>query len=193
MASPGKGPIIVPPASVQPLNWQSAYPPAAWKQIRYEGLYLASLLLAMVAVAILILKLDFQNHPLLKELLSCGLGGIVGSWIYSIRWFVKAIVGKLWGHDYIVWRLTAPWMGIFLAVSTYLIIKTGLFGVVVNQNNADSNLYAYGVGFLAGLFSDEVMKKLAAVASTLFGKTEAGEKTGDQGQTTGNSAISTTP
>lgn len=153
--------------------WKSAYPEEAWKRIRGEGIYLACVLIAAVAVTALLLRMDGHVHPMAKRILCCGLGGITGSWIYAIRWYVKAVTGKQWAHDFIVWRLTAPFVGIFLSVSTYLVMETGLLGVTFNKANGDENTYAYAIGFLVGLFSDDVMKKLAEVAKTVFGKTAA--------------------
>ncbi len=63
-------------------------------------------------------------------------------------------------------------MGIFLAVSGYIILQVGLLGVSSTPGSGDPNLYAYAVGFLMGLFSDVLMGKLAEVARTLFGRTD---------------------
>lgn len=181
MASPGMAPVTPPsnpPAALETLNWKSAYPEEAWKRIRGEGIYLACVLVAAVIVTALMLKIDAQIHPTARKLLCCGLGGITGSWIYAIRWYVKSVTGKLWAHDFIVWRLTAPFVGIFLSVSTYVIMETGLLGVTFNPNNADASMYAYAIGFLVGLFSDDVMKKLAEVAKTVFGKSVDDTKAG---------------
>lgn len=176
MASPGMAPATPPspaPQVPETPNWKSAYPEEAWRRIRGEGIYLTCVLLAAVAVAFVMARMGAQGHPTAKKLLCCGLGGITGSWIYAIRWYVKAVTGKLWAHDFIVWRLTAPFVGIFLSVSTYVIMETGLLGVTFNQSGADANMYAYAIGFLVGLFSDDVMKKLAEVAKTVFGKATA--------------------
>ena len=184
MASPAPAPVITPPAPAptpEVAKWESAYPEEAWKRIRAEGIYLGCVLIAAVAVAFLMLRVDAQAHPTAKKLLCCGLGGITGSWIYAIRWYVKAVTGKLWAHDFIVWRLTAPFVGIFLAVSTYLIMETGLLGITFNKNNSEANTYAYAIGFLVGLFSDDVMKKLAEVAKTVFGKSTSDDGKPSQG------------
>lgn len=175
MASPRMAPVqppVSPPSAAETAIWKSAYPEEAWKRIRGEGIYLACVLIAAVAVTTLMLKMDGHVHPTAKKILCCGLGGITGSWIYAIRWYVKAVTGRQWAHDFIVWRLTAPFVGIFLSVSTYLVMETGLLGVTFNKGNGDENTYAYAIGFLVGLFSDDVMKKLAEVAKTVFGKTE---------------------
>jgi len=166
ISAPASFPHAVPEDAV---NWRTAYPPEAWKRIRIEGVYLTFVLLAAVIVSVLMLRLDGSVHPTAKKLLCCGLGGIIGSWIYAIRWYVKAVTSKLWAHDFIVWRLTAPFVGIFLSVSTYLMMDTGLMGVNLDQTKKTDPGYAYAVGFLVGLFSDDVMKKLAEVAKTVFG------------------------
>ena len=155
-------------------DWQTAYPPEAWKQIRAEGIYLACVLSFGVVVSIILLKIDFvkYNRELLQQFLFCALGGIAGSWIYSMKWYVRAITHRLWRHDLVVWRLTSPFMGIFLSVSAYAILKARLLGVSLGNNQqTDTKLYPYAVGFLVGLCSDVVMGKLTEVAETLFGRT----------------------
>lgn len=162
------------PPSPQPgpaLEWRSAYPPEAWRRIRAEGIYLGCVLLLAVVVATLLLLMreKLANHTITQELLCCGLGGITGSWIYAMKWYVRVISNKIWRQDLIVWRLTSPFMGIFMAVSGYVIIKAGLLGVSIGSGT-DTRFYAYGIGFLMGLFTDVLMGKLTEVAQTLFGK-----------------------
>src|SRR5690242_19080169 len=107
MATPGLAPVANAPApgtsgpapllQAEPeeaVNWRTAYPPEAWKRIRIEGFYLTFVLLAAVVVSVLMLRLDGSAHPTAKKLLCCGLGGIIGSWIYAIRWYVKAVTSK---------------------------------------------------------------------------------------------------
>jgi len=152
-------------------NWQTIYPPEAWRRIRAEGIYLACVLVFAILVAAILLKKDGSMKEMLERLLYCGLGGITGSWIYSVKWYVRSVSGGLWKHDLIAWRLTSPFMGIFLAVSTYIIIQTGLVGVTfATKVDHEHRAYAYSIGFLVGLFSDDVMGKLTEVAGTLFGK-----------------------
>lgn len=132
---------------------------------------MGSVLVFAVLVATILLKKDGSLKDTVEKLLYCGLGGITGSWIYSVKWYVRSVSGGIWKHDLIAWRLTSPFMGLFLAVSTYIIIQTGLLGVTfATKVDNDHKAYAYSIGFLVGLFSDDVMGKLTEVAGTLFGK-----------------------
>ena len=129
------------------------------------------LVFAVIVTAIL-LRVDLSKHEMIQKLLCCALGGITGSWIFAVKWYVRAITNRIWRYDLIAWRLTSPWMGIFLAVSAYAVIKAGILGLTFQDNQGvDPKLYAYAIGFLVGLFSDVVMGKLAEVANTLFGRT----------------------
>lgn len=161
------------PAPAQALDWKTQYSSDAWKYIRWEGIYLGCIAFVLGAAVISMLLLSpFAKHPETKPLLICVLGGITGSWIYSIKIFVTAISRREWKQDYVAWRLSTPFAGIFLSVSTYAMIRTGMLGVTfvaTSQAEVDRNYYAYAIGFLVGLFSDEVMLKLTEVAKTLFG------------------------
>jgi hypothetical protein len=141
------------------------------RQIRGEGIYLGCVLLLAVAVSAILIGLRerLATHAVTQELLFCALGGITGSWIYSIRWFVRVLAEKIWRRDLLAWRLSAPFMGIFTAVSAYAVMKAGLLGITL-IDTADVRFSAYAIGFLMGLFTDELMKKLTEVAQTLFGK-----------------------
>ena len=153
-------------------DWRTAYPPEAWRRIRAEGIYLACVLSFGVVVSVILLRINLASHDLLQQFLFCALGGIAGSWIYAMKWYVRAITHHLWRHDLVVWRLTSPFMGIFLSVSAYAVLKAGLLGISLGNNQqADPKLYPYAVGFLVGLCSDVVMGKLTEVAETLFGRT----------------------
>src|SRR5207248_11548105 len=102
----------------------------------------------------------------------CALGWIASSWCYARKWSVRPISHRLCRHDLVVWRVTTPFLGIFLSVSAYAVLKAGLLGITLEQSpQADPKMYAYAVGFLVGLCSDVVMGKLTEVAETLFGRT----------------------
>jgi len=163
------------PASA--VAWRSFYPSEAWRRIRWEGIYLASVLVFAVVVTVLLLKLNLHaSHQVIERMLCCALGGITGSWIYSVKWYVRVVSKGIWRHDLIAWRIATPFTGIFLAVSAYAMIEAGFFGVTfTKQPDTDVRMYAYAIGFLIGLFADVVMGKLAEVAETLFGRAQRKE------------------
>ena len=172
VSAPAKQPSA-PGDSPTTVDWKSVYPKEAWHQIRLEGIYLGLLAAVLGATVIAMLLLaPFSKHPETRPILICALGGITGSWMYSAKIYVSVVTRKEWNQDYIVWRLVSPFSGIFLSVSTYTTIRTGLLGVTFTPHETDANYlnyYAYAIGFLVGLFSDEVMGKLAEVAKTIFG------------------------
>ncbi len=162
-------------------GWETVYSQEAWKRIRAEGIYLASVLLFGVVVCVILLIVPFSDHEGLRQLMYCALGGITGSWIYSMKLYVRVVTKGIWRHDLIAWRLATPFMGIFTAISTYAMLQTGLLGVTFVAPNGpnttnDPKLFAYAVGFMVGLFSDVVMGKLTEVAETLFGRTAHAKK-----------------
>jgi len=155
-----------------PVEWKTAYPPEAWRRIRGEGIYLGCVLSFAVVVTTILLRMDLTKHEVAQRFLCCALGGIAGSWIYAMKWYVRAITNHIWRHDLIVWRVTSPFMGIFLSVSAYAVVQAGLLGITFEASSGtDPRLYAYAVGFLVGMCSDVVMGKLTEVAETVFGKT----------------------
>jgi len=154
------------------IDWRTAYPPEAWRRIRWEGIYLGGVLSFAVVVTAILLRMDLSKHELSQRFLCCALGGIAGSWIFAMKWYVRAITNHIWRHDLIVWRVTSPFMGIFLSVSAYAVVQAGLLGITFEASSGtDPRLYAYAVGFLVGMCSDVVMGKLTEVAETLFGRT----------------------
>src|SRR5437773_1010180 len=78
-----------------PINWETAYPPEAWRQIRAEGIYLACVLSFAVVVSVILLRINLDHHEAVQRFLICALGGIAGSWIYSMKWYVRAITHHL--------------------------------------------------------------------------------------------------
>ena len=72
-----------------------------------------------------------------------------------------------------------------LALSIYVIFRAGTFAAttVATVRVDKEGYYAYGIGFLTGLFADNAMSKLRDIAYTLFGPTKLppqDEKTGEQ-------------
>lgn len=162
---------VASPAAIAGDRWASRYPDDAWKRIKLEGVFLACVpLLAALVIAILLLG-QFTGHATVRAILICGLGGITGSWMYSVRVYVHSVMRGHWRSDDVVERLTTPFTGVFLAVSAYTLIETGMLGVTFNvKQQTDPAFYMYAVGFFVGLFSEDVMGKLTGIAKNFFGK-----------------------
>lgn len=178
--------VLASPAASHPDKpaWETKYPPEAWRRIRAEGFYLGGVLSFAVIVSAILLRADFTKHEAVQRFLFCALGGITGSWIYSMKWYVRAVTKHMWHHDLLVWRVTSPFMGIFLSVSAYAVLKAGLLGVTFDPGSGgDPKTFAYAIGFLVGLCSDAVMGKLTEVAETVFGN--AGSKTPEKSERPG--------
>ena len=52
-----------------PINWETAYPPEAWRQIRAEGIYLACVLSFAVVVSVILLRINLDHHESVQR---CG-------------------------------------------------------------------------------------------------------------------------
>lgn len=147
----------------------------------WRRIYLLCVLTIAVVVTIILLRFSgmLANHEYIERLLFCALGGIAGSWLFAMKWYVRAVTRHMWRFDYVIWRLSSPVMGIFLSVSTYAMIQSGLLGITFAATNTSGTppvaiaerMYAYAIGFLVGLCSDVVMGKVTEVAETVFGKT----------------------
>ena len=136
-----------------------------------EGVYLTCVPILGAIVVVVLLLVHFDSHPTAKPILVCALGGITGSWIYAVKVYVAAVTGGRWKEDQVVERLTSPFEGIFLSVSTYAMIRSGLLGVSVTKDGVDPLYSSYAIGFFVGLFSVQVMGRLAGISKTLFGST----------------------
>lgn len=160
-------------------GWKSVYPKEVWRRIIGEGIYLLCVLTIAVVVTVILLRFReiLASHEYVERLLICALGGIAGSWLFAMKWYVRAVTRHIWSFDHVIWRLSSPVMGIFLSVSTYAMIQSGLLGITFATTNTGGTppavaekMYAYAIGFLVGLCSDVVMGKVTEVAETVFGK-----------------------
>ncbi len=152
-------------------SYASAYPAEARKRQFFEGL---ALLLALLLA--LVVTFQIWQHPgrNLEYLILAGVAGIIGGLLHSLKWFYKSIARGFWDWDRVWWRFMNPVVSGVLALSIYVVFRAGTFvGESAPRLAVDKeNYYAYGVGFLTGLFADNAMNKLRDIAQTLFGKTK---------------------
>jgi len=143
------------------------------KEVRKRHRLEASALLAALPIVVFSAFRVWQVPPgTLKYIILSGLAGTIGGLLHSLKWFYKSIARGFWEWDRIWWRFMNPIVSGILGLSIYTVFRAGSF--VASSSPAFSvekeNYYAYGVGFLTGLFADNAMNKLREVAHTLFGK-----------------------
>jgi hypothetical protein len=117
------------------LDWKSKYSdPAARQGIRFEAIYLASLL-ALVPVAMVLLWLEYPKRWLrlsdenYKPILHFGmawLGGVLGGTLFDLKWLYHSVARQLWHLDRRLWRLFTPHISGGLAFAMVVLISSGL-------------------------------------------------------------------
>jgi hypothetical protein len=166
------------------LDWKSKYSdPAARQGIRFEAIYLATLLV-LVPVAMVLLRLEYPKHWLrlsdesYKPIVHFGmawLGGVLGGTLFDLKWLYHSVARQLWHLDRRLWRLFTPHISGGLAFAMVVLISSGL--VRIFDSRAMNSLSSVvGISFLVGYFSDSAIAKLTEVAETLFGTSRGKEK-----------------
>jgi hypothetical protein len=137
---------------------------------RLEGWVLGTALLASVS-------LTFSLWQFSAKLWCClvlaGLAGIIAGLLHSLKWFYKTIGDGEWEWDRGWWRLMNPLVCGVMGLSIYIVLRSGIQAKVAADGTQPGmeGFYAYGVGFLTGLFADNAMNKLRDIAYVLFGPT----------------------
>lgn len=166
------------------LEWRSRYPePEAQRNIRFEAIYLACHLV-IIPVIILILWLGYPKNWLglsdqrYERVLKYGLAwliGILGGTTFGVKWLYHSVARQIWHMDRRLWRLFTPHIGGVLAFAIVVLISSGILRIF-DPKAAESLPLVVGVAFLGGYFSDSTAAKLAEVAQSLFGASQAKEK-----------------
>lgn len=178
----------------KPGEWRSKYKePDAWRNICFEAVYLAALLLAM-PIAMMILWLDHPKHwldlpdqkyvPVLKYGLAW-LSGTLGGTLFDVKWLYRSVARQLWHLDRRLWRWFTPHISGGLAFAVVALISSGVLRVFDRQA-VESLSLVVGVSFLVGYFSDSAIAKLAEIAETIFGVSRAKERHKDGGRLEGS-------
>ena len=166
------------------LDWKSKYSdPAARQGIRFEAIYLATLLV-LVPVAMVLLWLEYPKHWLklsdesYKPIVHFGmawLGGVLGGTLFDLKWLYHSVARQLWHLDRRLWRLFTPHISGGLAFAMVVLISSGLVRIF-DSRAVNSLSSVVGISFLVGYFSDSAIAKLTEVAETLFGTSRGKEK-----------------
>ena len=165
-------------------------------------------LLAMIALTLFGIYIYYQNIDSLIKLMiyvSCA-GGIGGS-IYSAQGLTKHYINKDFNPDYRYWYYARPVLAIFTGAISLIIITVGLiaFGgsnvgsvFITNANATMSNstsiplpdfkqplifdkaLLFCAISFLGGYSTTTLLKRMEAVAKTIFGDVNGVDKDLDE-------------
>jgi hypothetical protein len=167
-----------------PYDWKSKYAdPAARKAMRFEALYLGSLLFCVPLVMLVcwldypttLLHLSDQKYkPLLKYAFAWS-SGTLGGVLFDIKWLYHTVARGLWHLDRRLWRIFTPHISGGLSFFVLALVSSGALRIF-DSKATDSFALIVGLGFLVGYFSDSAIAKLTEVAETLFGTTRAKEK-----------------
>jgi len=158
-------------------NWDTRYPEAAKKHIRWEAGYLA-LHFAVVLAGIFAITVYAEYAPDLlnaskdtirwPQLLFAYLGGVLGGTLNSMKWLYHSVAKNIWNLDRRLWRFFTPHLSGGLAFAVVVLLGSGLL-VIIDRETMLSVWVSFGVGFLVGFFSDSATAKLSEIARTLFG------------------------
>jgi hypothetical protein len=114
--------------------WQTRYPSTrAQRRINVEGAYLTLLLGATTAVTLWLATIDSASaSPAMQNLRLYGLacvGGLLGGWMFTLRWLINAVAAWRWDEDRRLWRLLNPFIAGVLALTFFAVIRSGLFQI----------------------------------------------------------------
>src|SRR5437879_5441260 len=150
-------------------SWVPLYPDVSRHRQRLEGWLLFGVTL-MVIGGIYFLW-GYYSGPL-RNLALAGLGGLLGGLLQDAKFFYKSVGDGNWIWDKSWWRLLTPLTAAAMGFSVYLIFRAGTFMASSAGPGGKEDYYAYGIGFLTGLFADNALQKLRDIAYTLFGPTK---------------------
>lgn len=169
----------------EPGDYDTKYPPTAWRQITAEAVYLLLLSLvcaghavALVADASSVVRFylgligiappgSFQIEAV-RLWLVVFFSGILGANVFALKWLYHTVGWGIWNRDRIVWRVFVPLQGGLLAVFTGCMILAGIIPLL-NAGMFSRCVTAAGYGFFVGLFADNFVAALQKLANSLLG------------------------
>ena len=97
--------------------------------------------------------------------------GALGGMVHSVRSLVVYIGSRRLKWSWTPFYLLKPLLGALLATLLYFVLRAGLFSPSASTTQASPYGFA-AIGALAGLFSDQAVVKLRAIAEELFQETD---------------------
>jgi zinc transporter ZupT len=149
-------------------NPNSKYDDPYVAQQRFEGWILSAALVITVSLTFFVW---WYSAAWWACVVLAALGGMIGGLLHSLKWFYRTIGDGEWEWDRLWWRFMSPLVSGVMGFSIYIVFRSGIDPqlAAVPGNPSKETLYAYSIGFLAGLFADNAMNKLRDIAHLIFG------------------------
>lgn len=133
-------------------DWRSRYDEDALRSIRWEAVYLALVLLAVVVAMFLAwlgvpqkaLGLSEQRSLTFTQHALAGLSGMFGGVIFAMKWLYHSVAKQLWNIDRRLWRYFIPIISGSLSFA--MILVTESFGFL-DPNLVSTNARTTAFGF----------------------------------------------
>jgi len=162
-----------------PGYWKTRYLGDSAKGIRFETIYLTALFLVTLILLMwlfairntqFVSKEGVVSHldPEFRLYSYAFLGGILGGWMFTLKWLVHAVTSWKWDQDRRLWRMLNPVLAGVLAFVFYAAVRSNLFAIFDGKSMTTGSA-ALTLGFLVGYFSDRAIGKLGDIADTVFG------------------------
>lgn len=160
----------------KPYDWKPRYPDEARRQIRWEAVYVAVMLLLVPILLFvvwmrwpnLLLKLTDDRYSTLALFGYAWLGGSLGGTLFDLKWLYHSVGKGLWHVERRLWRILIPHISGGYAFAIIVLISSGIFRIF-DATTLSRPPVVVGIGFLVGYFSDSAIGKLNEIANTLFG------------------------
>ena len=132
--------------------------------------------------------LSSDQHIVMLVILAGALGGVLSSLLKMQKYAGEGRLKWSWMLSYVV----LPVSGALVAVTLYTVIRADF--VNFNTDAAKIDVYGYmAVGFLSGLFANNVIQQLRTVAESLFEKESGDNESGTPGGDVVKTPAATTP
>ncbi|MFZ5993412.1 MAG: hypothetical protein ACOYU4_00235 [Thermodesulfobacteriota bacterium] len=160
----------------KPCDWVTSYPATALKEIRWESIYLLSVLICSLFLIfanwigwiIPLFQLPRGQALMLKKYTYYTSSGLLGGITFGIKYFYRVVARGYWHQDRKYWRIMSP----FIAMTVALIIGAMIDASLINAKQPCSGAAVVSIGFLAGYFADQAVAKMYDIAIVLFGKAQ---------------------
>ena len=154
-------------------DWESHYPAQARREMLYEAIYIAVVLILSLVGLIVTwcgifcasCTLGNEKQMAFETVMFYLFAGLLGGTVYGIKYFYRVVARGYWTQDRRYWRIISPWISSCVALIVGCMVTAGF----INSVDMPSNLAGICVGFVAGYFADDAVSKMSEVAKALFG------------------------